>query len=155
MKEEESRFYALVPASGVGRRMGLAVPKQYLRLAGETVLSLTVRALHGSGIFSGILVVVSESDAWIDEETFPEGVRVVRRGGETRADTVMNGLETLSGGSVFPASGTDWVMVHDAARPFVDPADIRKLRDEVLSAGHGAILAMPMADTVKLSLIHI
>ena len=40
-------------------------------------------------------------------------------------------------------------MVHDAARPFVDPADIRKLRDEVLSAGHGAILAMPMADTVK------
>lgn len=129
--------------------MGLAVPKQYLRLAGETVLSLTVRALHGSGIFSGILVVVSESDAWIDEETFPEGVRVVRRGGETRADTVMNGLETLSGGSVFPASGTDWVMVHDAARPFVDPADIRKLRDEVLSAGHGAILAMPMADTVK------
>ena len=149
MKEEESRFYALVPASGVGRRMGLAVPKQYLRLAGETVLSLTVRALHGSGIFSGILVVVSESDAWIDEETFPEGVRVVRRGGETRADTVMNGLETLSGGSVFPASGTDWVMVHDAARPFVDPADIRKLRDEVLSAGHGAILAMPLADTVK------
>ena len=92
MKEEESRFYALVPASGVGRRMGLAVPKQYLRLAGETVLSLTVRALHDSGIFSGILVVVSETDAWIDEETFPEGVSVVRRGGETRADTVVNGL---------------------------------------------------------------
>jgi 2-C-methyl-D-erythritol 4-phosphate cytidylyltransferase len=149
VKEEESRFYALVPASGVGRRMGLAVPKQYLRLAGETVLSLTVRALHDSGIFSGILVVVSETDAWIDEETFPEGVSVVRRGGETRADTVVNGLETLSGGAVFPASGSDWVMVHDAARPFVDPADIRKLRDEVLSAGHGAILAMPMADTVK------
>ena len=60
-----------------------------------------------------------------------------------------SGLETLSGGAVFPASGSDWVMVHDAARPFVDPADIRKLRDEVLSAGHGAILAMPMADTVK------
>lgn len=110
---------------------------------------LTVRALHDSGIFSGILVVVSETDAWIDEETFPEGVSVVRRGGETRADTVVNGLETLSGGAVFPASGSDWVMVHDAARPFVDPADIRKLRDEVLSAGHGAILAMPMADTVK------
>ena len=72
--------------------MGLAVPKQYLRLAGETVLSLTVRALHDSGIFSGILVVVSETDAWIDEETFPEGVSVVRRGGETRADTVVNGL---------------------------------------------------------------
>lgn len=149
MKEEENRFYALVPASGVGRRMGLAVPKQYLRLAGETVLSLTVRALHDSSIFSGILVVVSETDAWIDEETFPHGVRVIRRGGETRADTVMNGLETLADGSVFPAAASNWVMVHDAARPFVDPADIRKLRDEVLSTGHGAILAMPMADTVK------
>ena len=145
----ESRFFALVPAAGVGARMGLAVPKQYMDLCGRTMLSRTLEALARSPRIAGIAVIVSRDDGWIGGERLPRVCQAVRCGGRSRAESVRNGLEWLARDSGWGASNSDWVMVHDAARPFVDPEEIARLESTVEANGFGAILAMPMADTVK------
>lgn len=149
-KGAQARFFAVVPAAGVGARMGLSVPKQYMDLCGRTMISRTLEALAASPRIAGIAVVVSEGDGWIGEERLPEGCEAVRRGGATRAETVRNGLAWLALESGWGARDDDWVMVHDAARPFVSADEVERLEAFALETGEGAILAAPMADTVKM-----
>lgn len=144
-----ARFFAVVPAAGVGARMGLAVPKQYMDLCGRTMLSRTLEALARAPGIAGIVVVVSEADGWIGSESLPDLCAVARCGGATRAESVRNGLVWLSEFSGWGAKETDWVMVHDAARPFVRAEEIAALEAAVEEKGCGALLAVPMADTVK------
>ncbi|WP_295479104.1 2-C-methyl-D-erythritol 2,4-cyclodiphosphate synthase [uncultured Sutterella sp.] len=145
----ETHIYALIPAAGVGRRMGADRPKQYMTVAGEPMLAQTVRALERVSRIERIFVVVSAADAWIDEvaKTFLPRVKVLRAGGAERADSVLGGLTAAQ------LPGDAWVLVHDAARPCVRPSEVNHLIDEVLGDAHGdlagGILAVPMADTVK------
>lgn len=145
----EPHIYALIPAAGVGRRMGADRPKQYMTVAGEPMLAQTVRALERVSRIERIFVVVSAADAWIDEVTksFSSRVKVLRAGGAERADSVLGGLTAAQ------LPGDAWVLVHDAARPCVRPSEVNHLIDEVLGDAHGdlagGILAVPMADTVK------
>ncbi|WP_443743898.1 2-C-methyl-D-erythritol 2,4-cyclodiphosphate synthase [Sutterella sp.] len=145
----ETHIYALIPAAGVGRRMGADRPKQYMTVAGEPMLAQTVRALERVSRIERIFVVVSAADAWIDEvaKTFSPRVKVLRAGGAERADSVLGGLTAAQ------LPGDAWVLVHDAARPCVRPSEVNHLIDEVLGDAHGdlagGILAVPMADTVK------
>lgn len=145
----ETHIYALIPAAGVGRRMGADRPKQYMTVAGEPMLAQTVRALERVSRIERIFVVVSAADAWIDEvaKTFSPRVKVLRAGGAERADSVLCGLTAAQ------LPGDAWVLVHDAARPCVRPSEVNHLIDEVLGDAHGdlagGILAVPMADTVK------
>lgn len=148
-KKSPARFFAVVPAAGVGARMGLAVPKQYMDLCGRTMLSRTLEALCRAPGIAGIVVVVSEADGWIGSETLPDLCAVARCGGATRAESVRNGLAWLSERSGWGAEENDWVMVHDAARPFVRAEEIAALEAAVVEKGCGALLAVPMADTVK------
>ncbi len=144
------RFFALVPAAGAGRRMKLSIPKQYLGIRGKSVLERTVEALSRVERLGGILVVVSPNDERASELALPRLARVVRCGGSTRAETVRNGVSLLlSDESPFPVSPSDWILVHDAARPFVSPEDVARLIGQVSRTGVGAILGMPVADTVK------
>lgn len=147
VKEETPKIVALVCAAGVGRRMGGAVPKQYLKAGRCTILAHAVRALAAVERISEILVVVSPSDEWIEEAArdFPAKARVLRAGGAERADTVLNGLSAAGW------SADAWVLVHDAARPCVRPSEIGRLLDGILGdpAVDGGLLALPMADTVK------
>lgn len=129
--------------------MGLAVPKQYMDLCGRTMLSRTLEALARAPGIAGIVVVVSEADGWIGSESLPDLCAVARCGGATRAESVRNGLVWLSEFSGWGAKETDWVMVHDAARPFVRAEEIAALEAAVEEKGCGALLAVPMADTVK------
>ena len=148
-ESSENHIYALIPAAGVGRRMGADRPKQYMTVAGEPMLAQTVRALERVSRIERIFVVVSASDAWIDEvaKTFSPRVKVLRAGGAERADSVLGGLTAAQ------LPGDAWVLVHDAARPCVRPSEVNHLLDEVLGDAHGdlagGILAVPMADTVK------
>lgn len=150
MDDEQSRspvIAALVCAAGVGTRMGLGRPKQYLEISGAPMLVQTVRALRRVERIGKIFVVVSPDDPYIDEaaKAFPDRVTVLRDGGAERAETVMNGLAAAG----LPPDA--WVLVHDAARPCVKASEIGRLIDEVLSddCAVGGLLAVEMADTVK------
>ncbi len=133
----------VVPAAGVGRRMGADRPKQYLLLQGQQcILELTLHKLLSCACCGDIYVAVSADDPYFAQLEVSRHPRVHRvPGGRERADSVLSGLQHCR---------SEWVLVHDAARPLVRPDDIEALVDFCLSRGAGAILASPAADTLKL-----
>jgi 2-C-methyl-D-erythritol 4-phosphate cytidylyltransferase len=137
------KIAAIIPAAGVGSRMQLSYPKQYLDIHGLTVLEHTVGKLTSLSSLSHILIAVSEDDAWFPQLTFSDP-RIARcTGGASRAESVRNALLALKGGE------PDWVLVHDAARPLVTPADIQALIERCVSQDQGGILAAKVKDTIK------
>ena len=140
------RLYAVVPAAGFGARMGSEVPKQYLSLAGRTVLEHTVWRLAGHPAIVRIIVAVSPGDERYAElaTRLPNNVERAD-GGDERCHSVLNGLHALNG----RADDDDWVMVHDAARPCVRRADLDRMLDELGDDPVGGILAVPVRDTLK------
>jgi len=143
------RYFALLPAAGVGARMAANGPKQYLPVGGKPLLRHAVDAFRASSLVAHTYVVVSADDGQIDAVLPPglDGVTVLRCGGATRMDSVLNGLRALHG----QLSDTDLVMVHDAARPGLTPALIEKLVQGVGDHPAGGLLALPVVDTVKRS----
>ncbi|RMG30802.1 MAG: 2-C-methyl-D-erythritol 4-phosphate cytidylyltransferase [Gammaproteobacteria bacterium] len=142
------RLWAIVPAAGIGRRMGTEVPKQYLPLLGRPVIAHTLAALDRLEALEGILVAVREDDAWWPEverglATRAPLVRVP--GGRERRDSVANALRRLRD----TAAPDDWVLVHDAVRPCLDEADLRRLVARACNDPVGALLAAPVRDTMK------
>ncbi|ELX09701.1 2-C-methyl-D-erythritol 4-phosphate cytidylyltransferase IspD [Janthinobacterium sp. HH01] len=141
------RYFALLPAAGVGARMAADGPKQYLTVGGKPMLRHAVDAFRASDLVAHTYVVVSAADGQIDG-VLPadlDGVTVLRCGGATRMDTVLNALRALRG----VVAGGDMIMVHDAARPGLTPALIAKLIDGVGDDAAGGLLALPVVDTVK------
>jgi 2-C-methyl-D-erythritol 4-phosphate cytidylyltransferase len=145
MNQTASRYYALVPAAGVGARMGADGPKQYLQIGGKPMLRHTLDAFVSSPLIAHTYVVVSVDDTVIDSVVPPEGVTILRCGGASRLESVRNGLWALE--NILHA--TDWVLVHDAARPGLDAALIDKLITETGEHPVGGLLALPIVDTVK------
>jgi 2-C-methyl-D-erythritol 4-phosphate cytidylyltransferase len=139
------RYFALIPAAGVGARMAADGPKQYLPLAGKPMLRHTLDAFLSSEKISHSFVVVSEGDRQIDAAVPSHGVTVLRCGGATRMESIRNALRAMA--SI--VHGADWVLVHDAARPGLDRALIEKLIAEVGVHPVGGLLALPVVDTVK------
>lgn len=144
------RVYVVLPAAGSGSRMGADRPKQYLELAasGRTVLETTVEVLAEVPGVDGIFVAVSPADETARTLSMP--AQVLKTGGASRAQTVYQTLEALSE----TVADEDLMLVHDAARPLVDPADVSRLIDEscrVIEEGTaaGAVLTIPVWDTVK------
>ncbi len=146
------RIVALVPAAGLGVRMaggrsakGAAPPKQLLELDGVPILFLTLRRLAAAKRLERLIVALRPSDrgaveAQLKREDYAARVSVVA-GGESRQESVAKALEEV------PA-GTDLVLVHDAVRPFVDPAVIERVIDAAARTG-AAIVGLPATDTVK------
>jgi 2-C-methyl-D-erythritol 4-phosphate cytidylyltransferase len=139
------RYFALIPAAGVGARMAADGPKQYLAIGGKPMLRHTIDAFLSSDLISHTFVVVSPQDGQIDEVVPQGAVTVLRCGGASRMESVQNALRAL-GGQVGEA---DWVLVHDAARPGLNAALIAKLIDAVGTDTVGGLLALPVVDTVK------
>lgn len=150
-------LWAIVPAAGVGARMASNRPKQYLPLAGQTVIEHTLARLLDYSPINTIYVGVSQDDAYWRDLAVSREARVCSfTGGNERADTVLNGLLALLDDG---ALSSDWVLVHDAARPCVRTEDIALLTELVvrdLGAQNpvtqnpvGGILATPVADTLK------
>ncbi|KQQ31837.1 2-C-methyl-D-erythritol 4-phosphate cytidylyltransferase [Duganella sp. Leaf126] len=146
---KQPRYFALLPAAGVGARMAANGPKQYLPVGGKPLLRHAVDAFRASALIAHTYVVVSPDDGQIDGVLPPDldRVTVLRCGGATRMDSVLNGLRALQGA----IADTDLVMVHDAARPGVTPALIEKLVHGVGDHPAGGLLALPVVDTVKRS----
>jgi 2-C-methyl-D-erythritol 4-phosphate cytidylyltransferase len=143
------RCFALVPCAGVGARAGAAGPKQYVRIAGRSLVAHTLAALTAVPRLSGVLVVLAPGDTGFVaavEPALAARCHVVQVGGETRAATVANGLDALRG---LGAGDADWVLVHDAARCLLRPAWVDALIDACLDDAVGGLLALPLADTLK------
>jgi 2-C-methyl-D-erythritol 4-phosphate cytidylyltransferase len=145
MNSTAPRYFALIPAAGVGARMAADGPKQYLPLAGKPMLRHTLDAFLSSEKISHSFVVVSEGDRQIDAVAPSHGVTVLRCGGATRMESIRNALRAMA----LTVHDTDWVLVHDAARPGLDRALIEKLIAEVGVHPVGGLLALPVVDTVK------
>ena len=141
------RYFCLIPAAGVGERMAAACPKQYLSIGGQSILQHSVNAFLQQSAIDHVFVVVSPEDAYVASALQPDSrLTVLRCGGSTRAATVSNGLLAI-GTSV---ASRDWVLVHDAARPGIHADLIRRLIAAVGEQDVGGLLALPVADTVKM-----
>jgi 2-C-methyl-D-erythritol 4-phosphate cytidylyltransferase len=141
-------IWAVVPAAGVGRRMGGAVPKQYLQLQDRMVIDHTLERLLLHPSIDGLYLSLGTDDGWWGDSEFnahPDLVRV--DGGRERCHSVCNALERLAQ----QARSSDWVLVHDAARPCVRRADIDCLIERLKGQAVGGLLGMPVRDTMKRS----
>jgi 2-C-methyl-D-erythritol 4-phosphate cytidylyltransferase len=140
------RFYALVPCAGFGERAGTTMPKQYQTVVGRSVVAHTLAALRGVGRIDQSLVVLSPDDCLFEAHAPGFNAWVSRTGGDSRAQTVSNGLAALVKQGALPH---DWVLVHDAARCLVRPEWIDSLIDACANDEVGGLLALPVADTLK------
>ncbi len=138
--------WAVVPAAGVGKRMQADRPKQYLPLAGTTVIEQTLARLLQAGAFGAVAVAISDEDPyWPELEVSRHPQVVTAQGGKERADSVLSALRALQD----RAAEDDWVLVHDAARPCLTAGDIRHLIATVRDDEVGGILALSSHDTLK------
>lgn len=141
-----TKFWAVVPAAGVGKRMQADRPKQYLPLLNKTVLEQTLTRLLQVAQFQAVVVAITDGDPYWPELAVSQNDRVITApGGNERADSVLNALEAISE----QASDDDWVLVHDAARPCITVSDIECLISSLQNDPVGGILALASHDTLK------
>jgi len=139
------RVTAILPAAGLGTRMGTDTPKQFLSLDGVSVLLFTLRRLAACPAIADFVIAtraeeVDSLSAGLAAENLGQGISVVR-GGDTRQDSVASALTEV------PAE-TDLILVHDAVRPLVTRTQIDRVIAEA-AACDAAILGIPAMDTVK------
>ncbi len=140
-----TKIVAILPAAGLGTRMGAGAPKQFLELDGVPILILTLRRIAACPLITSIIVAtradeIPRLESLIQKEKFSQPFSVVK-GGDTRQDSVAHALQTV------PAD-TDLVLVHDAVRPFVTVDQITRVIEEARRC-KAAILGIPAMDTVK------
>ncbi|RRD57691.1 2-C-methyl-D-erythritol 4-phosphate cytidylyltransferase [Comamonadaceae bacterium OH2545_COT-014] len=154
--ESRPRCFALLPCAGSGSRAGTPQPKQYQTVAGQPLVRHTLAALAQVPRVACTLVVVAPGDTALAlgaggaaHEALHEAPKahvVADCGGASRAESVFNGLAYwLAHG----AHSGDWVLVHDAARCLVTPAQINALIDACWPDAVGGLLALPLPDTLK------
>ncbi|MEZ9839880.1 2-C-methyl-D-erythritol 4-phosphate cytidylyltransferase [Vibrio sp. 10N.261.52.C11] len=145
MSTQLQSVIAVVPAAGVGSRMKADRPKQYLKIHGKTILEHTIEKLLSHPQVAQIVVAISDDDPYYPDLALNLNPQVIRvSGGSERADSVLSALNYIAEQQL-----SDWVMVHDAARPCVQLSDIDKLISGAMSHDVGAILAAPVRDTMK------
>lgn len=161
-----NKYFGLITAAGKGSRFlnddinstnpTTNIPKQYFKIAGKPIIYHSVLAFSQVAKIEEIHIVLSDGDeCW--EKEMPELIKSINKkifihfvGGETRGMSVVNGCFKINS-----SQDNDWVLVHDAARPCINPADINNLISKVSENYEqnpvGGILAAPVADTIKLA----
>ena len=141
------KFFALVPAAGYGSRMGGALPKQYLPVAGKPMIYHVLETLCANPDIHTVFVVLARDDAdWHRHDCwsiFGDKLHPLFCGGETRAESVLNGLMAAE------LELDDWLLVHDAARPCLSDKELAGLIEVLRYDEVGGILALPVVDTLK------
>jgi len=141
------RCWALIPCAGTGSRSGAGGPKQYQVIAGKPMVMHTLLAFEEVPRIVQTLLVVSPDDTFFKTpESMNASFLIAPCGGSTRASSVFNGLNALLDQG---AVAHDWVLVHDAARCLIAPAQIDALLDACLGDEVGGLLALPLPDTLK------
>ena len=143
-----SKVCALIPAAGKGSRMARAVKKPYLKLAQKPILAHTIQRFEQNSAVDAIFVIVDRDDfsechaAVLQPYRFTK-VQALVEGGETRQMSVFNGVRALS-------ADVDFVIVHDAVRPFVTDEIIFACLTAADECG-AAVAAVPVKDTIKVA----
>ncbi len=146
MTKPFKQLVAVVPAAGVGKRMKANCPKQYLKIDQLTILEHTVFRLLAHPNISLVIIAISQGDEYFPETSLANHPQVsVVIGGQERVDSVLAGLKAIDNHQY------KWALVHDAARPCIDLADIDALISSCETLGYGGILATPVRDTMKRS----
>ncbi len=146
MSSKTGPVWAIVPASGVGHRMQGQKPKQYLPLDGKTIIEHTLdRLLSFDGIDGVVLVLRPDDRDWQTINYQSKKPLITTSGGELRQHSVFNGLVKL----LEQKFDDPYAMVHDAVRPLVCHADLQKLIEAAIDHSAGALLALPITDTLK------
>jgi 2-C-methyl-D-erythritol 4-phosphate cytidylyltransferase len=140
-----NRIAAILPAAGLGTRMGAETPKQFLELDGTPIVIHSLRRIASCPLVTDIIVATRADEVTrlrerITEEKFKQAVRVVK-GGDSRQDSVAEALREVP-------KDTEIVLVHDAVRPFVTAEQITRVIEEARRC-EAAILGIPAMDTVK------
>ena len=140
-----SRIAAILPAAGLGTRMGAETPKQFLELDGVPIVILSLRRIASCELVTDLIVAtrgdeVAKLEERIRREKFEQPVRVVR-GGDSRQESVARALDVVP-------NDVELVAVHDAVRPFVTREQIARVIEEARHCS-AALLGIPAMDTVK------
>lgn len=146
------RHFALIPAAGIGARMGAESPKQYMPIAGKPMLQHVLDTFAAAPAIAHTFVVVSTDDGYINDllaaaPHLANRVTVIYNGGATRHQSVLNGLHAMRA----QVGDDDWVLVHDAARPGLTTDLIERLTVALRDDAVGGLLALPVVDTLKRS----
>jgi 2-C-methyl-D-erythritol 4-phosphate cytidylyltransferase len=147
-----ARIHALIPAAGQSLRFGGTIIKQYANLLGKPVIAHSIDAVSRHTEVVSVSVAISADDGLYEElvrPDYPDVATVV--GGDCRARTVLNGIRHIAHSIADEEEehSQDWVLVHDAARPCLSTAALERLIQQALNTGQGAILAVPVSDTLK------
>lgn len=140
-----ARLWLVVPAAGRGTRIGADRPKQYLELAGQPIMRHTLSRLHLALPMAKLCLCLDDADDAFEPSWVPFAQWRRIQGGAERMESVINALEAVRQ----EADSDDIVLVHDIARPCVQPTDLERLLDAVQREPVGALLAAPVADTMK------
>ena len=147
------QYSVVVPAGGVGQRMlknsaheNPAIAKQYLTVHGKTILEHSVSGFLADTDCQHIYIAVTDSEIKTVSAMFTDSRVSIIRGGKTRMQSVLAGLNALHG----LIDEDAWIMVHDAARANLYASDINKLKKTIQHEAYGGILATPARDTLKL-----
>ncbi|MBZ5553538.1 MAG: 2-C-methyl-D-erythritol 4-phosphate cytidylyltransferase [Acidobacteriia bacterium] len=137
---------AIIPAAGMGTRMGGDRPKQFYELGGVPILIRTLRKFQSSPLIDRLVVALREDEITefsklLRAESFRKPLDLVV-GGNHRQESVASALEGID------AAVDEWVVVHDAVRPLFDPPLIERVITEARKTG-AAICAIPVLDTLK------
>jgi len=142
------KFWAIIPAAGRGLRMGLPTPKQYLPLGdGRSVLEHSLSAFLAHPQLQRLVIALAKEDSHWQSLPCANDLRIFCvSGGIERADSVLAALSALEGLGTKPM---DWVLVHDAARPYLKTSDLNRLLQALKDDPVGGLLAVPVRDTLK------
>ena len=143
-----ARYFALVPAAGAGARFGGATPKQYLQANDRPLLWHALACLSAHPSIARVFVILRPEDMLYEQHPWQElGERIepLRVGADARAQTVLNGLQAIRK----HVDDQDWILVHDAVRPCLQPEWIDRLIAEIGDDDVGGLLAVPVSDTLK------
>ena len=139
-----AKYTAIVLSAGKGSRMGSSVHKQYLLLCGRPVIYYTLKAFEESSVDEIVLVTGEGEEEYCRKEIVEKyklhKVTKIVKGGKERYHSVFQGLSACE--------HTDYVLIHDGARPFIEQEVIRHTMDEVQKK-HACIAAVPVKDTIK------
>ena len=139
-----AKYTAIVLSAGKGSRMGSSVHKQYLLLCGRPVIYYTLKAFEESLVDEIVLVTGEGEEEYCRKEIVEKyklhKVTKIVKGGKERYHSVFQGLSACE--------HTDYVLIHDGARPFIGQEVIRHIMDEV-QKNHACIAAVPVKDTIK------
>ncbi len=145
MKQSSVSYFVIIPAGGIGTRMKNNIPKQYLPVKGKSILEHTLNCFINYSKFEKLVVVINKADKHWPLLKFNHPKLITALGGKERCNSVLSGLQALE-----PfANENDWILVHDAVRPFLQVSDIDKLINEINGDPVGGLLGVPLKNTIK------